>query len=47
MAETETIVTRDDVLEASTVGAIAIVLTLILVFTASRLIGKRMSDMFR
>ena len=39
--------TSDDVLEASTVGAIAIVMTLILVFTASRLIGKRMSDMFR
>lgn len=39
--------TSDDVLEASTVGAIAIVMTLILVFTASKLIGKSMSDMFR
>ena len=39
--------TSDDVLEASTVGAIAIVMTLILVFAASKLIGKSMSDMFR
>ena len=39
--------TNDDVLEASTVGAIAIVMTLILVFSAAKLIGKSMSDMFR
>ena len=39
--------TSDDVLEASTVGAIAIVMTLFLVFAASKLIGKSMSDMFR
>ena len=39
--------TSDDVLEASTVGSIAIVMTLILVFTASKLIGKSISDMFR
>jgi hypothetical protein len=39
--------TSDDVLEASTVGSIAIVMTLILVFSASKLIGKSMADMFR
>ena len=39
--------TNDDVLEASTVGAIAILMTLILVFSAAKLIGKSMSDMFR
>ena len=39
--------TNDVVLEASTVGAIAIVMTLILVFSAAKLIGKSMSDMFR
>ncbi len=39
--------TSDDVLEATTIGAIAIMITLILVFTASKLIGKNMADMFR
>ena len=39
--------TSDDVLEASTIGAIAIIMTLILVFGASKLIGKNMADMFR
>ena len=39
--------TNDDVLEASTVGAIAIAMTLILVFSAAKLIGKNLSEMFR
>ena len=39
--------TSDDVLEATTIGSIAIVITLVLVFTASKLIGKNMADMFR
>ncbi len=39
--------TSDDVLEASTIGAIAIMMTLMLVFAASKLIGKSMADMFR
>lgn len=39
--------TSDDVLEASTLGAIAIIMTLFLVFGASKLIGKNMADMFR
>ena len=39
--------TSDDVLEATTIGAIAIVITLVLVFTASKLIGKNIADMFR
>ena len=39
--------TSDDVLEATTIGSIAIMITLLLVFTASKLIGKNMADMFR
>ena len=37
----------DQYLIGSTIGAIAIVMTLILVFVASKLIGKSMADMFR
>ncbi len=39
--------TSDDVLEATTIGSIAIMITLLLVFTASKLIGRNMADMFR
>ena len=37
----------DEILTASAIGAIAIFLTLILVFAASKLVGKSMADMFR
>ena len=39
--------TNEDILGASTIGAVAIALTLILVFAASKLVGKNMADMFR
>jgi iron(III) transport system permease protein len=38
---------NDDLAAASTIGAIAIMLALTLVFGASKLIGKSMADMFR
>ena len=37
----------DEQMIASAIGAIAIIMTLILVFAASKLIGKSMADMFR
>jgi len=39
--------TSDEIQQASAVGTIAIVLTLVLVFGASKLIGKSMADLFR
>ena len=39
--------TNEDILGASTIGAVAIALTLILVFASSKLVGKNMADMFR
>ena len=39
--------TSDEILAASTIGSIAIAITLALVFAASKLIGKNMADMFR
>jgi iron(III) transport system permease protein len=39
--------TSDEIAEASAVGTIAILLTLLLVFGASKLIGKSMADLFR
>lgn len=39
--------TSAEIPEAAALGSIAIVMTLILVFVASRLIGKSMADMFR
>ena len=39
--------TNEDILGASTIGTVAIALTLMLVFTASKLIGRNMADMFR
>ena len=39
--------TSDDVISASTIGAVAIFITLILVFAASKLSGKAMAEMFR
>ena len=39
--------TSDEILEACTIGSIAIAITLALVFAASKLIGKNMADMFR
>ena len=39
--------TNEDILGAATIGAVAIGLTLILVFAASKLVGKNMADMFR
>lgn len=39
--------TSDEIQEASAVGTIAILLTLILVFGASKLIGKSMAELFR
>ena len=37
----------DEFLTASAIGSVAIVMTLVLVFTASKLIGKSMADLFR
>ena len=39
--------TNEDILGAATIGTVAIALTLILVFTASKLIGRNMADMCR
>lgn len=39
--------TNEDLFGAATVGSVAIVLTLVLVFAASKLIGKSMADLFR
>ena len=39
--------TSDEIQEASAVGSIAILLSLALVFGASKLIGKSMADLFR
>ncbi len=39
--------TNEDILGAATIGTVAIALTLMLVFTASKLIGRNMADMFR
>ena len=39
--------TSDEIQEASAVGSIAILLSLALVFVASKLIGKSMADLFR
>jgi iron(III) transport system permease protein len=39
--------TSDEVISASTIGVVAIVMTLALVFAASKLIGKSMAEMFR
>lgn len=41
------LVIADELLEASAIGSVAIVLTLALVFLASRLLGKGMADLFR
>jgi iron(III) transport system permease protein len=41
------LVIADELLEASAIGSVAIVLTLTLVFLASRLLGKGMADLFR
>lgn len=41
------LVIADELLEASAIGSVAIVLTLSLVFLASRLLGKGMADLFR
>ena len=37
----------DEILEASAIGSITIILTLLMVFFASKLVGKSMSDLFR
>jgi ABC-type Fe3+ transport system permease subunit len=37
----------DEFLTAAAIGSVAIVMTLVLVFTASKLIGKSMADLFR
>ena len=39
--------TNDDILAANTIGTIAILLTLALVYSASKLVGKSMADIFR
>jgi hypothetical protein len=39
--------TSDEIQQASAVGTIAILLTLVLVFGTSKLIGKSMADLFR
>lgn len=41
------LVIADELLEASAIGSVAIVLTLALVFLASRLLGKSMAELFR
>ena len=37
----------DELLDASAIGSIAIVATLLLVFLSSKIIGKSMAEMFR
>ncbi len=41
------LVIADELLEASAIGSVAIILTLALVFLASRLLGKSMAELFR
>ena len=38
---------QNEILTAAAIGSVAIVMTLILVFAASKLIGKNMADLFR
>jgi iron(III) transport system permease protein len=41
------LVLADELLDASAIGSVVIVLTLGLVFLSSRLLGKSMADLFR